>query len=40
MTANYTHTRPETQRLQIENALRLWPATLDFIHHVMEGGVA
>ena len=28
MTAVYTHTRPETQRSQIEAALRQWPASL------------
>ena len=28
MTANYTHTRRETQRAQIEAALRQWPASL------------
>jgi len=28
MTANYTHTRPETQRQQIEAALRQWPGSL------------
>ena len=28
MTANYTHTRRETQRRQIEDALRLWPESL------------
>ncbi len=28
MTANYTHTRPETQRQQIEQALRRWPTSL------------
>ena len=28
MTANYTHTRPETRREQVERALRLWPASL------------
>jgi integrase len=28
MTANYTHTRPETQREQVERALRLWPDSL------------
>jgi hypothetical protein len=35
MTGNYTHTRPETQRRQIEQALRLWPASL---HHAIERG--
>jgi integrase len=28
MTGNYTHTRPETQREQIEQALRRWPGSL------------
>src|SRR5262249_60524908 len=31
MTGNYTHTRPETQRQQIEQALRRWPAALRFL---------
>jgi hypothetical protein len=30
MTGNYTHTRPETQRRQIEQALRHWPASLRY----------
>lgn len=30
MTGNYTHTRPETQKQQIEAALRKWPASLRF----------
>ncbi|MBM4073123.1 MAG: hypothetical protein FJ271_29995 [Planctomycetes bacterium] len=30
MTGNYTHTRPETQRQQIEQALRRWPASLRY----------
>jgi integrase len=30
MTANYTHTRRETQREQIEGALRRWPESLRF----------
>jgi integrase len=30
MTGNYTHTRPETQRQQIEQALRRWPASLAY----------
>lgn len=30
MTANYTHTRGETQRQQIERALRLWPESLGY----------
>ena len=28
MTAVYTHTRPETQKREIERALRLWPESL------------
>jgi integrase len=28
MTAHYTHTRPETQRRQVEQALRRWPGSL------------
>ena len=38
MTAHYTHTRPETQRQQIEQALRRWPQTLAFAHHYTHGG--
>ena len=30
MTGNYTHTRPETQREQIERALRQWPESLEY----------
>src|SRR5262249_6247915 len=30
MTANYTHTRPQTQRQQIEQALRRWPESLRY----------
>jgi hypothetical protein len=30
MTGHYTHTRPETQRQQIEQALRRWPASLAY----------
>jgi integrase len=30
MTSRYTHTRPETQREQIERALRLWPESLRY----------
>ncbi|SFJ16011.1 tyrosine-type recombinase/integrase [Planctomicrobium piriforme] len=30
MTAVYTHTRPKTQRTEIERALRLWPESLAF----------
>jgi len=28
MTANYTHTRRETHREQVERAMRLWPEAL------------
>lgn len=31
MTAVYTHTRPETQRREIERALRLWPESLALV---------
>ena len=30
MTANYTHTRPETMREQVERAMRRWPAVLAY----------
>jgi hypothetical protein len=30
MTAKYTHTRPETLRHQIEQALRRWPESLRY----------
>lgn len=30
MTANYTHTRPETRRGQVERALRRWPDSLTY----------
>jgi integrase len=30
MTANYTHTRPQTRREQVERALRRWPGPLGF----------
>jgi integrase len=30
MTGNYTHTRPETLRAQIEQALRRWPKSLSY----------
>ena len=38
MTSVYTHTRSETQRLEIERALRLWPKTLELAHHRAHGG--
>lgn len=34
MTANYTHTRPETQRQQVEAALRRWSVSLSFAQSV------
>jgi integrase len=33
MTSVYTHTRPETQRREIERALRLWPESLKLVFH-------
>src|SRR5262249_12854415 len=38
MTGNYTHTRPETQRPQIEQALRRWPAALGYAMERVGGG--
>ena len=39
MTANYTHTRGETQRAQIEQALRRWPESLLYaMHRIKSGG--
>jgi integrase len=39
MTGNYTHTRPETQRQQIEQALRRWPEVLRYaMERVAENG--
>jgi integrase len=37
MTANYTHTRPSTQRQQIEEALRRWPRSLELARLFIEG---
>ena len=37
MTANYTHTRPETQRQQIEQALRRWPLSLAYAMEWIRG---
>jgi hypothetical protein len=37
MTAIYTHTRPETQRREIERALRLWPKTLNLAQAWTQG---
>lgn len=36
MTTHYTHTRPETQRSQIEAALRQWPASLTAAISILE----
>jgi hypothetical protein len=36
MTGHYSHTRPETQRAQIEQALRLWPASLELARKFVE----
>lgn len=38
MTASYTHTRPETQRRQIEAAVRRWPGTLALARRWADGG--
>ncbi|MCE9531922.1 MAG: site-specific integrase [Planctomycetes bacterium] len=38
MTGNYTHTRPGTQREQIENALRRWPKSLKLALTFKHGG--
>ncbi len=40
MTTVYTHTRPETQRGQLEAALQRWPASLDYAQEWVKGGVA
>lgn len=37
MTARYTHTRAETQRRQVEDALRQWPQSLDLGREWAEG---
>jgi integrase len=37
MTAVYTHTRPETQRVQIEQALRQWPRSLECAINLTKG---
>jgi integrase len=39
MTGHYTHTRPETQRLQIEQALRRWPQSLELAVQFTQGGI-
>jgi len=40
MTGNYTHTQPETQRQQIEQALRRWPESLRYaVDRVSRGPV-
>jgi len=40
MTANYTHTRRQTQREQIEGALRRWPDLLRYAVEFVSGGLA
>ncbi len=37
MTAHYTHTRPQTQRAQIEQALRRWPESLQYASAWLRG---
>ena len=37
ITANYTHTRPETQRQQILAALRRWPKSLELARAFVQG---
>jgi integrase len=37
MTGHYTHTRPETQRQQIEQALRRWPRSLEVASAFVKG---
>lgn len=39
MTGHYTHTRPATQKEQVERALRLWPGSLAFARQWMQGGI-
>ena len=38
MTGYYTHTRPDTLRRQIEEALRTWPRSLELIGSIPHGG--
>lgn len=44
MTGVYTHTRPETQRFQIEAALRRWPQSLalarTFVDQARQGNLS
>lgn len=40
MTTNYDLTRPETQRLQIEQALRRWPCSLELAVRFTNGDIA
>jgi integrase len=40
MTARYTHTRAETQRRQVEDALRQWPESLELARAWAEGGLS
>lgn len=39
MTATYTHTRAETQKQQVEAALRRWPVSLELSRDYTQGGV-
>lgn len=38
MTTVYTHSRPETQKLEIERAMRLWPDSLQYASQWSQGG--
>ena len=38
MTSVYTHTRPATQKTEIERALRLWPKSLQLASQWSQGG--
>jgi len=38
MTSIYTHTRPETQKTEIERAMRLWPKSLQLASQWSQGG--
>jgi len=38
MTAHYTHTRRDTQKNEIERALRLWPLSLKYANRWSQGG--
>ncbi|PHR87797.1 MAG: hypothetical protein COA78_36920 [Blastopirellula sp.] len=38
MTSRYTHPRPETIKREVEKAVRLWPAALDYSQQWLQGG--